>query len=111
MAMNAELQQENLRVITELNELKATLDGLEKERDFYFGKLRDIEVMCQETEAEQLPIIKRILDILYATAVSLTLFCQSLSKIFSVFNQLSYIKKSFGLLTKQLIIYTFQSLK
>jgi len=68
MAMNAELQQENLRVITELNELKATLDGLEKERDFYFGKLRDIEVMCQETEAEQLPIIKRILDILYATA-------------------------------------------
>lgn len=69
MALNAELQQENLRVITELNELKATLDGLEKERDFYFGKLRDIEVMCQEGESEQLPVIKRILDILYATAV------------------------------------------
>lgn len=71
MALNAELQQENVRLATELNEFKATLDGLEKERDFYFGKLRDIEVMCQETEAEQLPVIKRILDILYATAVRL----------------------------------------
>lgn len=68
--LNAELQQENLRLITELNELKATLDGLEKERDFYFGKLRDIEVLCQEHEAENLSVVKRILDILYATAVS-----------------------------------------
>lgn len=68
IALNAELQQDNLRLLTELNELKATLDGLEKERDFYFGKLRDIEVMCQETESEQLPVVKRILEILYATA-------------------------------------------
>lgn len=73
MALNAELQQENLRLVTEINELKATLDGLEKERDFYFGKLRDIEVMCQESESEQLPVIKRILDILYATAVRILL--------------------------------------
>lgn len=63
-----ELQQENLRLVTENNEMKATLDGLEKERDFYFGKLRDIEVLCQEYESENLPISKRILDILYATA-------------------------------------------
>ena len=57
-------------MINEMNEIKSTLDGLEKERDFYFGKLRDIEVHCQEYEAENLPVVKKILEILYATAVS-----------------------------------------
>ncbi|CAH0382959.1 unnamed protein product [Bemisia tabaci] len=56
--------------IEELNnqmmELKITVDGLEKERDFYFGKLRDIEVLCQEQEGES-PVLQKILDILYAT--------------------------------------------
>lgn len=52
---------------TQLLDLKLTVDGLEKERDFYFGKLRDIEVMCQENDNEQNPIIQKILDILYAT--------------------------------------------
>lgn len=53
----------------ELEEQKVTVAGLEKERDFYFGKLRDIEVLCQENEEgeEQSPVIKSILDILYAT--------------------------------------------
>lgn len=45
-----------------------TIDGLEKERDFYFGKLRDIEVMCQEAEDGN-PLIQKILDVLYATEV------------------------------------------
>jgi RP/EB family microtubule-associated protein len=52
---------------TQLNEMTVTVEGLEKERDFYFGKLRDIEVLCQEHEVEEIPVIKQILDILYAT--------------------------------------------
>ncbi|XP_076621141.1 microtubule-associated protein RP/EB family member 1 isoform X2 [Colletes latitarsis] len=50
-------------------ELKMSLEGLEKERDFYFGKLRDIEVMCQECDNgdNPPPIIEKILDVLYAT--------------------------------------------
>ena len=47
-----------------------TVDGLEKERDFYFGKLRDIEVMCQENDnSDTPPIIHKILEVLYATEV------------------------------------------
>lgn len=56
-------------ILSQLTELKLTVEGLEKERDFYFGKLRDIEVLCQEVEAENLPVIKSIMDILYATEV------------------------------------------
>ncbi|XP_069461638.1 microtubule-associated protein RP/EB family member 3 isoform X1 [Ambystoma mexicanum] len=58
--------------IVELNqqqllELKLTVDGLEKERDFYFSKLRDIELICQEHESENAGVLSKIIDILYAT--------------------------------------------
>lgn len=46
------------------------MDGLEKERDFYFSKLRDIELICQEHESENSPVISGIIGILYATEVS-----------------------------------------
>lgn len=51
-------------------DLKMTVDGLEKERDFYFGKLRAIEVMCQDCDnGDPPPIVQKILDVLYATEV------------------------------------------
>jgi len=31
----------------EIEELKLNVDGLEKERNFYFGKLREIEILVQ----------------------------------------------------------------
>jgi len=49
-------------------DMRLNLEGLEKERDFYFSKLRDIEILCQEAdESESSAIITKILDILYAT--------------------------------------------
>lgn len=39
---------------------------LEKERDFYFTKLRDIEVYCQRQDQEN-ELVKHITKILYAT--------------------------------------------
>lgn len=53
-------------------DLKMTVDGLEKERDFYFGKLRDIEVLCQEHENEENQFIVKVMDILYATEVGIS---------------------------------------
>lgn len=51
-------------------DMRLNLEGLEKERDFYFSKLRDIEILCQEAEdADSTPIIQKILEILYATEV------------------------------------------
>uniref|UniRef100_A0AAY4E4C3 Microtubule-associated protein RP/EB family member 1 n=1 Tax=Denticeps clupeoides TaxID=299321 RepID=A0AAY4E4C3_9TELE len=46
---------------------RRTVQDLEKERDFYFSKLRNIELICQEQEETSDPVLQRILDILYAT--------------------------------------------
>ena len=53
-----------------LAEIRLEMDGLEKERDFYFDKLRDIEIMLQEMEdsGKGTDLTKSIFKILYATA-------------------------------------------
>ncbi|KAH7170180.1 calponin homology domain-containing protein [Dactylonectria macrodidyma] len=63
----AALQQENAT-------LKETVVGLERERDFYFSKLRDIELLVQqacdedpELEKQEDGLVKQIQAILYST--------------------------------------------
>lgn len=56
-----------IQALTEqITSLKLSVDHLEKERDFYFAKLRDIEILCQNPELENLPVAEAIKKILYA---------------------------------------------
>eukprot|EP00026_Physarum_polycephalum_P013045 Phypoly_transcript_13407.p1 GENE.Phypoly_transcript_13407~~Phypoly_transcript_13407.p1 ORF type:complete len:282 (+),score=59.07 Phypoly_transcript_13407:100-945(+) len=61
--------EEDERKINELTkkvtELKVNVDSLEKERDFYFGKLREVEVLAQN--AEKSAFVDQVLAILYAS--------------------------------------------
>jgi len=61
--------EEEEKKIGELNkkvaELKLAIDSLEKERDFYFGKLREVEVLAQNSE--KTPFVEQLLAILYAS--------------------------------------------
>jgi len=54
-----------------ISQLQLTVQGLERERDFYFGKLREVEVLCQtktEAEGDDATIAcSEILAILYKT--------------------------------------------
>merc|ERR1719195_1001648 len=51
----------------EMVEMRLSIEGLEKERDFYFGKLRDIEVVIQEGADASDPFATKVLEVLYAT--------------------------------------------
>ncbi|KAE8145635.1 calponin homology domain-containing protein [Aspergillus avenaceus] len=60
----------------EISTQKEAIAGLEKERDFYFAKLRDIELLLQsaieadpELEKEDDSLVKHIQGILYSTEV------------------------------------------
>ena len=53
-------------------EMRLSIEGLEKERDFYFGKLRDIEVVIQESADAADPMATKVLEVLYATEVILS---------------------------------------
>ncbi|KAK9119316.1 hypothetical protein Scep_017409 [Stephania cephalantha] len=53
----------------QVSDLKHSVDQLEKERDFYFAKLRDIEILSQTPDIEHLPVAAAIRKILYAADV------------------------------------------
>ncbi|KAI5683721.1 hypothetical protein M9H77_04949 [Catharanthus roseus] len=65
--MTASNSTEEIQALRKENtDLKLSVDLLEKERDFYFGKLRDIELLCQTPELENHPMAIAITKILYA---------------------------------------------
>eukprot|EP01041_Mallomonas_annulata_P000199 gene199-358_t len=66
----AELRAENDDLKNAKTDMQTEMDRLEKERDFYFEKLRDIEMMLQDLEdnGEGTELTANIFKILYATA-------------------------------------------
>lgn len=56
----------------ELIDLRGNLDGLERERDYYFRKLRDVEILCLTLKAKMDPeltaekVVEDVQGILYA---------------------------------------------
>jgi len=49
----------------QIEQLNMDKEGLEKERDFYFNKLREIEIICQDNDGQS--HVKEVMDVLYAT--------------------------------------------
>lgn len=66
MKLGANTSVDMQALTKEITDLKLSVDLLEKERDFYFAKLRDVEVLCQTPELENLPMSVAIKKILYA---------------------------------------------
>ncbi|KAI0073007.1 hypothetical protein K474DRAFT_1775031 [Panus rudis PR-1116 ss-1] len=61
---------EVIQLRAQVQEMSTHLESLEKERDFYFAKLRDIEILVQqelETEGRETQVLLEIQKILYST--------------------------------------------
>ncbi|MGH0124180.1 UNVERIFIED_CONTAM: hypothetical protein FKN15_016591 [Acipenser sinensis] len=61
-----ELEAQVTQLSEQVNSLKAAIEGVEKERDFYFGKLREVELICQEQGQDSAHLVERLMEVLYA---------------------------------------------
>ncbi|XP_053185937.1 microtubule-associated protein RP/EB family member 2 isoform X2 [Scomber japonicus] len=62
-----ELEAQVTHLTEQVNTLKLALEGVEKERDYYFSKLREVELLCQEQGEENAPFVDRLMEVLYAS--------------------------------------------
>ncbi|XP_012731554.2 microtubule-associated protein RP/EB family member 2 isoform X2 [Fundulus heteroclitus] len=62
-----ELEAQVTHLSEQLNTLKLALEGVEKERDYYFSKLREVEMLCQDQGEENGPFVERLMEVLYAS--------------------------------------------
>ncbi|XP_016009447.1 microtubule-associated protein RP/EB family member 2 isoform X4 [Rousettus aegyptiacus] len=62
-----DLETQVIQLNEQVHSLKLALEGVEKERDFYFGKLREIELLCQEHGQENDNLVQRLMEVLYAS--------------------------------------------
>lgn len=67
VAQIAELEKQLEAANAAKEEAGGQLDNAERERDFYFDKLRDIEILCQLPELAHVEVLRSIEKILYAT--------------------------------------------
>jgi len=51
-AEHAALQQKVTEQTEEIEDLRATVEGIENERDYYFRKLREVEILCTNLQAK-----------------------------------------------------------
>ena len=77
--VSAEMTAKIAELQEQVTELKLKTEAAERERDFYFDKLRDIEILCQAPELADVPV--RVL-----------LFCRNAFSV--VFLKFSHQKKS-----------------
>ncbi|XP_069076224.1 microtubule-associated protein RP/EB family member 2 isoform X1 [Pleurodeles waltl] len=61
-----DLETQVTQLSDQVHSLKVALEGVEKERDFYFSKLREIELLCQEHGQETDDLVQRLMEVLYA---------------------------------------------
>lgn len=66
-ALEAKHELEIGALRAQIAELELTTDALERERDFYFAKLRDVEILAETHEDEDVPFLKDVQAILYQT--------------------------------------------
>ena len=64
----SQLSQENAELRRKITELTVCIDRIEKERDFYFKRLRQVEILCQNSEKTD--YVDKVLEILYAETAS-----------------------------------------